>query len=172
MNWTKLIFVFYVLFLVGCSTTGDKSPLPQDGRKMIDIYRGATAEDFDEKPRPQEEVKNLCDQLNHEDVRKDCEHKANEMGLLVQREKLEGDVILTVKEEKPQPEPLYADYTRTPTNEIQVLFPRLPNPDIEIFIYPHLATKNQVPVPGYTTVIPLYDTVQYAMPGEMHRLQH
>lgn len=170
MHWTKLIFVICVLFLAACSGTGKKSPLPQDGRKMIDIYRGATVEDFKGKPRPQEEVKNLCDQLNHESVRKDCERKAKDMGLLVLREDLEGDVPLTVKTKLvAQSEPLYEDYTRTPSNEIRTLFPRLPNPDIEIFIYPHLATKNQVPVPGYTTVIPLYETVQYAMPGESHK---
>ena len=64
------------------------------------------------------------------------------------------------------PAALHADYVRSSVNEVEVLFPRLPNPDIGIFIYPHLATKNDVPVPGYATVIPLYERVQYAMPGE------
>ncbi len=31
---------------------------------------------------------------------------------------------------------------------------------------PHLAGTDPVPVPGYTTVFPLYQRVQYAMPGE------
>ncbi|MFY0080265.1 TIGR03751 family conjugal transfer lipoprotein, partial [Acinetobacter baumannii] len=30
----------------------------------------------------------------------------------------------------------------------------------------HLAGTDPVPVPGYTTVFPLYQRVQYAMPGE------
>ncbi len=64
------------------------------------------------------------------------------------------------------PEPLNPDYIRSSSNEVRVLFPRLPNPDIEIFVFPHLATSNNVPVPGYSTVMPLYDSVQYAMPGE------
>lgn len=61
---------------------------------------------------------------------------------------------------------IYCGYERTARNEIQQLFPRLPNPDILVFVTPHLATRNRVPVPGYTTVLPLYDQVHYAMPGE------
>lgn len=64
------------------------------------------------------------------------------------------------------PEALNPDYIRSSSNEVRVLFPRLPNPDIAIFVFPHLATANNVPVPGYSTVMPLYDSVQYAMPGE------
>ncbi|MCC3701667.1 TIGR03751 family conjugal transfer lipoprotein [Rouxiella badensis] len=44
-------------------------------------------------------------------------------------------------------------------------FTRLPNPDMFIYIYPHLVHGN-TPVPGYSTVFPLYSQVQYAMPGE------
>lgn len=61
---------------------------------------------------------------------------------------------------------IYCGFERTQHNEIQQLFPRLKNPDIVIFVTPHLATRNRVPVPGYTTVLPLYDQVHYAMPGE------
>ncbi|HGP4256684.1 TPA: TIGR03751 family conjugal transfer lipoprotein, partial [Pseudomonas aeruginosa] len=35
-----------------------------------------------------------------------------------------------------------------------------------MYVYPHLAGTDPVPVPGYTTVFPLYQRVQYAMPGE------
>lgn len=64
---------------------------------------------------------------------------------------------------------LYCGYSRTPDNEIQQLFPRLANPDIIVYVTPHLATHNKVPVPGYTTAFPLYDEVHYAMPGEQVR---
>jgi conjugative transfer region lipoprotein (TIGR03751 family) len=43
-------------------------------------------------------------------------------------------------------------------------FPRLPNPDLVMYVYPHLA-GTQAPVPGYSTVFPLYES-QYALPGE------
>lgn len=57
-------------------------------------------------------------------------------------------------------------YTRTAANEIRSQFPRLPNPDLVMYVYPHLAGGQQVPVPGYWTVFPFYQRVQYALPGE------
>ena len=57
-------------------------------------------------------------------------------------------------------------YTRTARNEVHRQFQRLPNPDLVMYVYPHLAGTDPVPVPGYTTVFPLYQRVQYAMPGE------
>lgn len=59
-----------------------------------------------------------------------------------------------------------ASYTRTAQNEIYRQFQRLPNPDLVMYVFPHLAGTDPVPVPGYTTVFPLYQRVQYAMPGE------
>lgn len=57
-------------------------------------------------------------------------------------------------------------YTRTALNEIRRQFHRLPNPDLVMYVFPHLAGTDPVPVPGYSTVFPLYRRVQYAMPGE------
>ena len=57
-------------------------------------------------------------------------------------------------------------YARTAANELELLFPRLPNPDIYIYVPAHLATALRIPVPGYTTAVPLYDRVEYALPGE------
>ena len=57
-------------------------------------------------------------------------------------------------------------YTRTARNEIYRQFERLPNPDLVMYVFPHLAGSDPVPVPGYSTVFPLYQRVQYAMPGE------
>ncbi|WP_409160588.1 TIGR03751 family conjugal transfer lipoprotein [Pectobacterium sp. B2J-2] len=57
------------------------------------------------------------------------------------------------------------NYGRTQENEIQQTFPRLPNPDLVMYVYPHLSTGN-TPVPGYSTVFPFYSQVQYALPGE------
>ena len=59
-----------------------------------------------------------------------------------------------------------AAYTRSAANEIYRQFHRLPNPDLVMYVFPHLAGTDPVPVPGYTTVFPLYQRVQYAMPGE------
>jgi len=57
-------------------------------------------------------------------------------------------------------------YTRTATNEVHRQFRRLPNPDLLMYVFPHLAGTDSVPVPGYSTVFPLHRSVQYAMPGE------
>jgi len=57
-------------------------------------------------------------------------------------------------------------YTRTAANEIYRQFQRLPNPDLVMYVFPHLTGTEAVPVPGYTTVFSLYQRVQYAMPGE------
>jgi conjugative transfer region lipoprotein (TIGR03751 family) len=57
-------------------------------------------------------------------------------------------------------------YTRTAANEIEQLFPRLPNPDLVMYVYPHLSGNEPVPVPGYSTVFPFYSRIQYALPGE------
>ncbi|WP_313054321.1 TIGR03751 family conjugal transfer lipoprotein [Pseudomonas lopnurensis] len=59
-----------------------------------------------------------------------------------------------------------ARYTRTAANEIYRQFHRLPNPDLVLYVFPHLAGTEGVPVPGYSTVFPLYQRVQYALPGE------
>ena len=56
-------------------------------------------------------------------------------------------------------------YSRTQESEITQQFPRLPNPDMVMYLYPHLADGN-TPVPGYSTVFPFYSQMQYAMPGE------
>lgn len=56
--------------------------------------------------------------------------------------------------------------TRSEGNATQALFRRLPNPDLEMYIFPHLAGSEGVPVPGYATVFPFYNRVQYALPGE------
>ena len=58
-------------------------------------------------------------------------------------------------------------YTRDAFNEIDVLFPRLPNPTLVMYVFPHLAGQMRAPVPGYTTAFPMYEQVEYALPGEV-----
>ena len=58
-------------------------------------------------------------------------------------------------------------YTRDAFNEIDALFPRLPNPSLVMYVFPHLAGDAQAPVPGYATAFPMYEQVEYALPGEV-----
>jgi conjugative transfer region lipoprotein (TIGR03751 family) len=59
-----------------------------------------------------------------------------------------------------------ASYTRTAENETNIEFMRLPDPDLVMYVFPHLAGRDPVPIPGYCTVFPFYREVHYAMPGE------
>ena len=45
-------------------------------------------------------------------------------------------------------------------------FMRVSNPTLVMYIFPHLAGVHRVPVPGYSTVFPLYERTEYALPGE------
>jgi len=58
-------------------------------------------------------------------------------------------------------------YTREAHNEINTIFTRLPNPTLVMYVYPHLAGEEGVPVPGYATTFPMYERVEYALPGEV-----
>ena len=55
-----------------------------------------------------------------------------------------------------------------PLKPTQQRFARVPNPDLVMVVYPHLA-KGKYPVPGYVTVFPMYETVEYALPGEIEQ---
>lgn len=57
-------------------------------------------------------------------------------------------------------------YTRTAHNEIESIFPRLPNPTLVMYVYPHLTHNSRLPVPGYSTSFPMYERPEYALPGE------
>ena len=73
-----------------------------------------------------------------------------------------------------EPDGRWADaesWARTATNELEFLFPRLPNPDVYLYVFAHLATASRVPVPGYTTAVPLYDRMEYALPGEVAEVE-
>ncbi len=61
----------------------------------------------------------------------------------------------------PPPDPLSRAYIE----RIEARFTRAPNPDLVMYVYPHLAT-GKYPVPGYYTAFPMYETVHYLLPGE------
>ncbi|MCG5537363.1 TIGR03751 family conjugal transfer lipoprotein [Halorhodospira halophila] len=59
-----------------------------------------------------------------------------------------------------------AGYTRQAHDELEPRFGRVPNPSMVMYVYPHLATPNEVPVPGYSTTFPMFERDHYALPGE------
>lgn len=56
-------------------------------------------------------------------------------------------------------------YVRDARNEIHALFPQVPNPTLVMFVFSHLAGPVGVPMPGYATSFPMYEDIQYALPG-------
>lgn len=61
----------------------------------------------------------------------------------------------------------YQGFVREAANEIDTVFPRLPNPTLVMYIFPHLSGSERTPVPGYVTTFPFYEKVEYALPGEV-----
>ena len=50
-------------------------------------------------------------------------------------------------------------------SQLEHRFPRVPNPDLVMYVFPHLA-NDRYPVPGYFTAFPMYEQVEYQLPGE------
>ena len=46
-------------------------------------------------------------------------------------------------------------------NIVSSEFHKIPNPELQMYIYPHLAGRDQIPVPGYTTVFNVYERDHY-----------
>lgn len=135
---TSILLFLSVLVLVitGCSTDKDKL-LPHGDKTMLDVWDQGTGGSL------------RSNQVNRQlmDARQ-----------ILRRPLAEQDSSLLVEDQ--------ISYTRHVQNEIYSQFKRLPNPDLVMYVFPHLAGTDPVPVPGYTTVFPLYQRVQYAMPGE------
>ena len=160
MHWTKPAVLTAALALGGCAT--QDTILPETEDTMLDIYRGAmTAQGQSDLDPPQ--AVDVCKELALADAAtsiEDCEDTVREHAANLYRH----------IDAQPAGEDLdYLPYTREVATEIENLFPRLDNPDIVIYVYPHLATRTRAPIPGYSTVIPLYDQVHYRLPGESQR---
>jgi conjugative transfer region lipoprotein (TIGR03751 family) len=63
-----------------------------------------------------------------------------------------------------------SDFNPGPTKlaaqeQIERRFARVANPDLLMTVFPHLA-KGKYPIPGYVTMFPMYEGVEYLLPGE------
>ena len=147
---------FLAAALAGCASTEPAAVLA-GGPRMIELYRGTAVEPSPEAPQaPEGDAPG--------------ERAAPEAAVVEARCRWGW---FRWRCEAPAAPPAAAcacggapAYTRTAANELELLFPRLPNPDVYIYVPAHLATELRIPVPGYTTAVPLYDRVEYALPGE------
>lgn len=137
-NWTKpLTLAVAAATLAGCATSKEEL-LSHGGRTMQDIWQQSTADDGGAGQITRQQLLDARQSLR--------------------RPLTDADVKAAPTEQ--------ASYTRTAANEVRIQFRRLPNPDLVMYVFPHLAGTDPIPVPGYTTLFPLYQRVQYAMPGE------
>lgn len=134
--WIRAWALGVAVALGGCATTKDKL-LPHGDSTMMDIWNQQTGGNAGGGQAAQQ--------------------------LLDDRQLLRRPLV---PNDGPALEATNESYTRTAQNEIYRQFYRLPNPDMVMYVFPHLAGTDPVPVPGYSTVFPFYQRVQYAMPGE------
>jgi conjugative transfer region lipoprotein (TIGR03751 family) len=45
-------------------------------------------------------------------------------------------------------------------------FKKLPNPELKLYVYPHFAGNDEIPIPGYYTEFTAYERTHYALPSE------
>ncbi|MCY3810939.1 MAG: TIGR03751 family conjugal transfer lipoprotein [Gammaproteobacteria bacterium] len=149
MRWTRWTTVLLAAGLAGCASNAPSSALAE-GPRMIDLFRGTAATATEPGPENEPEPGGFR-----------CRWWAFTWPCAAPE---------TGSESSGGGAPAGAEtYARTAANELELLFPRLPNPDIYIHVLPHLATGERVPVPGYTTAVPLYERVEYALPGELEQ---
>jgi conjugative transfer region lipoprotein (TIGR03751 family) len=128
------------VLISGCSIFSDKdSILPQEGLTMQEVYRGHFAGDTLHAAR-------------HND---DDDDAPQQPIIQFGQRPIHADSV-DLK-----------DYTRSAANDIETRFVRLPNPTLALYVFPHLGADQQYPVPGYSTLFPLYKQVYYALPGEL-----
>ncbi|WP_193073470.1 TIGR03751 family conjugal transfer lipoprotein [Pseudomonas sp. FME51] len=136
-NWIKpLLLAAVVVALAGCATSKEEL-MPHGGRTMQDIWQQQAGDGGSGQVARRQLL----------DARQSLRRPLTNIDIQ----------SATVEQMR---------YTRTAANEILHQFPRLPNPDLVMYVFPHLAGTDPIPVPGYSTVFPLYQRVQYAMPGE------
>jgi len=58
-----------------------------------------------------------------------------------------------------------AGFARTADTELKQLFPKLPNPTLILYVFPH--RSGGLPIPGYTTALRMYPADPFALPGEL-----
>lgn len=155
-----------LLLLGACSVAGPReSPLPHDGPTLVEVYREHIATEgigrsarpgrrADQTPAGMQGVTADVPAGAADDcagplaVARDC---------LNRRPVRDDDAdLLQVGTQAPAPT----------LDAVLQRFQRLPNPDLVMYVFPHLA-RGRYPVPGYYTAFPLYETVEYALPGEL-----
>lgn len=57
-------------------------------------------------------------------------------------------------------------FIRTEDSELTNQFRKVYNPDVYLYVFPHLSLEEGIPIPGYLTKFSLYSKEYWALPGE------
>jgi len=81
---------------------------------------------------------------------------------VTKRDKTTGDDLDNIRQTK------ITDSHSTDRTNISTLnsFHKLPNPELQLYIYPHFAGNDQIPIPGYYTEFNVYEKTHYALIAE------
>lgn len=155
MHWTKFFMMISIVTVTLGGCASQSTILPASDRAMADIYREAMKEVPATPLEPHAEA--VCEALDLNEPIDACQ-------VIVEKY---AAARYSVIDSQNTPYALdYLPYTREVHTELSQLFPRLSNPDLVIYVYPHLVTRTRAPIPGYSTAIPLYERVEYRLPGE------
>ena len=53
-----------------------------------------------------------------------------------------------------------------PVNAKNSVFRKIPNPELKMYVYPHLAGRDEIPIPGYYTAFDAYTQNHYGLKNE------
>ncbi len=141
-----LVFLCTLISLIGCSSMRG-NVVPQTGPSMEQVYDGMGVDSSGTNPSkmpnsPQALGDNSTDQGGEADIAaiRQTVNTVNNSGV-----------------------------RKTSTAVETNTFRKLPNPELTLFVYPHLAGNAEVPIPGYATVFNAYDRDHYALPQETVR---
>jgi len=149
--WLALCLATCTL-LQACSVAGPRdTPLPRSGKTVVDVYEEHLKAEGIGAPTPRDRLRGTApaEPAAGAGATPASAHEAGGAPRAVQGS---GELLDTVYREQIDP--------------MQQRFARLPNPDLVMYVHPHLS-RNGHPVPGYLTVFPMYERVEYALPGEV-----
>lgn len=151
-------------FVVGCSTTLE---LPNDGPTTMEVYQNHVG-----GHRPMG-VPDKEDSEKEDKSSSNFEHEAtgDHRKYLIQVDSENPDrkvEVYRVNRTIVEAQSDFPEFSRVNLKgEINTKFPKLPNPEFTMYVYPHLTKRGGLPIPFYATEWNLYEKDHYAKPGEV-----
>ena len=80
--------------------------------------------------------------------------------------------VVPVSEQSEEPMPEIRHKLTSNTTATQATrngFKKIPNPELTLYVFPHLAGESEIPIPGYSTAFNAYDRDHYMLPRDTMR---